>query len=272
MCCEENFTPNNETSQVPQSAEALAKVTWENDLLWQDFLKPARWCLMDADVPDLIIPPEGDKWPAVNGQNEEMDIASIYLGFAVRNFQTNATKLDCVLFLENIPVAILITNRERESIIEAVKENPFLDVIVLKWQSRYYRIRFVFETEDHFLYYTDYDVQGERQRKKIKKFPTPEELRKWLPKRMTFDAYDTFLEEAHEIEPFNLKSYWPSVNDIKIYAHRFPAKQVSMFFSWLLETNSTPNTNEERASQVAMKQFIYEYLLLEDSDLKHGVT
>ena len=79
---------------------------------------------------------------------------------------------------------------------------------------------------------------------------------------MTFDEYDDFIERATEIELYGLQPYWPTPKDIAEKGLRFTTKELALMFSWLLEMNPAPESDEEKASYRAMKQYVYDHLKL----------
>lgn len=81
---------------------------------------------------------------------------------------------------------------------------------------------------------------------------------------MTFDEYDQFLDQAAEVELFNLKPYWPTSGDIEMHQDKFTTAQLALMFTWLLENNGPPTTDAERRSYLTMKQYVYDHLKLVD--------
>lgn len=79
---------------------------------------------------------------------------------------------------------------------------------------------------------------------------------------MTFDEYDDFMARATEIELYGLRPYWPTAKDIAEKGLRFTTRELALMFSWLLEMNPTPVSDEEKASYRAMKQYVYDHLKL----------
>lgn len=87
-----------------------------------------------------------------------------------------------------------------------------------------------------------------------------------LDAQITFDAYDKFIDQACEVESFNHKPYWPNIEDILEYAAKFPALNLTLFLSWLLEMNGEPRNKAEQRACAEIKQYLREHLEFTDGE------
>lgn len=82
--------------------------------------------------------------------------------------------------------------------------------------------------------------------------------------RMTYSEFDSFMEQASEVELFNCRPYWPTPGDIEMHSDEFPQRKFILFLSWLLDMNGEPQNDAERRSRKAMQDYIYQHLQFVD--------
>lgn len=89
-----------------------------------------------------------------------------------------------------------------------------------------------------------------------------------LDAKISFEDYDKFIDQACEVESFNHKPYWPNIDEIMEYAEKFPALNMTLFLSWLLEMNGEPRNKAEARACSEIKQYLREHLTFTDGDSK----
>lgn len=93
--------------------------------------------------------------------------------------------------------------------------------------------------------------------------PLPEDMDNTVAE-VTFSEFDKFSANADKIELFNLQPYWPTPHDIAKFAVQLDTKRVALLFSWLMDSNGEPETDEEKLSKKAMQTYVHKHLDLID--------
>lgn len=79
-------------------------------------------------------------------------------------------------------------------------------------------------------------------------------------KKMTFDDYDALCERIEQ-NPYQCDNWWPTPEELDKKLGGEISQNID-FLTWIIETNSPPETEEEKASKKYINKLLRENLQL----------